>query len=273
LVDRGADQADGLRRMFGGARTRVLEIVSGGAGAGRTAVAVNLGAALARLGRNTLLVDCLDRSESSRAGRSLGVHAEGSRAAAVPGCRGYSVLALSRSDWLQAGPLAPSGLGTASAFGRGTAAYDWVLVNGAGVETIVAADDGRRDVLVVLSKAAASITEAYAAVKRMAVHDHRCRFRVVVNRVPSREAAARIFDNFARVARGYLELQLGLIGFIPSDPALGRAAAQGMPVLEHDPASAAAQAFGRLADLVASTAARSPAAPGHPAAAAAMGAM
>ncbi|MCC7079492.1 MAG: hypothetical protein IT530_02380 [Burkholderiales bacterium] len=250
MVERGTDQADGLRRMFGGVRTRVLELASGIAGVGRTAVAVNLAAALARSGRNTLLVDFVADSAASRAYRYLGVQ-PGADRGPLPAGKGCGVIALSHREWLQTGPLPASALGSGIAMRRETALYDWVLVNGAGIEPPIASDDGSRDVLVVLSSDVRSITEAYALVKRTAAADRRCRYRVLVNRVHSAAAAQRIFRNMADVAGGYLGVQLAQIGFVPADPAVERAAAAGVSVFEHAPAALAARAFARLADAIA----------------------
>lgn len=235
--------------MFGGVRTRVLEIVSGTTGVGRTSVAVNLAAGLARAGRNTLLVDFVPDPSVSRAHRYLGLTPTADHAPAYV-CKGYGVMALAHRHWMQSGPLPASALGGGTAIRREAALHDWVLVNGASVEPAVAADDGERDVLLVLSNGARSITEAYALVKRMSATDRRCRYRVVVNRVHSEAAAHRILRNVAQVARGYLDIQLALIGFVPADPSIERAAAQGASVFEHDPSSPAAQAFGRLADAI-----------------------
>lgn len=258
MVDRGADQADGLRRMFGGIRPRVLDIVAGEAGVGRASLVANLGAAFAKAGRDTLLVDYVEQPATSRIFRYLGMPASspGSHgvlaASNVPGCEGCAALELSRGQWLQAGPVAASGIATIAAPSRATASHDWILVSGATDEPVVVSDDGWREVVVVLSKAPSSITQAYALIKRISARDRRCRFHIVVNRVQSHEAASRTFQNMAQVAHGYLEVKLALIGFIPDDPSIERAAAHGCSVLEFAPLSAAAKAFNRLADVVGS---------------------
>jgi len=281
LVEPGTDQADGLRRMFGGMRTRVVELVSGIGGVGRTAVAVNLAAALARAGRSTLLVDFVADVSASRVQRYLGVIPSVDRVPASV-AKGYRVIALTHGEWLQSGPL-PAGAFVEDAVaddsplrtrrsllhaGRGargegervmslealdsssSALYDWVLVNGAGVEPVVASDDGSREVLLVLSNDPRSITEAYALVKRMTTGEGRCRYRVLVNRVHSAASAQRIFRNMADVAGGYLGIELAPIGFIPADPAIERAALAGISVFEHAPVSVAARAFAKLADAI-----------------------
>ncbi len=258
MVDRGADQADGLRRMFGGMRPRVLDIVAGEAGVGRASLVVNLGAALAKVGRDTLLVDYVERPATSRILRYLGMPKNSTAIHAVPtasrvsGFEGCAALEMSRGQWLQVGPLAASGIAAMASPSREAASHDWILVSGANDDAVVVSDDGWREVVVVLSKAPSSITQAYALIKRICARDRRCRFHVVVNRVQSHEAASRTFQNMAQVAHGYLEVKLALIGFIPVDSSIERAAAHGCSVLEFDPLSAAAKAYTRLADVVGS---------------------
>lgn len=252
MVERGFDQAHGLRRMFGTAPTRVLEIASGMTGVGRTSLVVNLGAALARSGRNTLLVDFVAQPAASRVYRYLGVMTADDSVSAANPLRigeGYGVTTLAHRDWVQSGPL-PARAFSSGGRGMNAGPHDWVLVNGTGVEPAVISEDGERDVLIVLSGVGASITDAYALLKRIVTADPRCRFRVVVNRVHSPEAARRIFANIAQVAQAYLGIALEYIGCIPADISVARAAAEGTSVLETAPAGAAAQAYIRLAEAI-----------------------
>lgn len=249
MVERGTDQADGLRRMFGGVRTRVLDVVAGIGGVGRTSVAVNLAAALARAGRNTLLVDFVSDRAASRVHRRLGLQPPAGREALAV-CKGYGVMAITHHEWMEAGPLPASTLGAANAMHRESAQHDWVLINGASVGPVVSTDDGSREVMLVLSNDARSITEAYALIKRMSGNDRRCRYHVLVNRVHTQTAAEAIFRNMAQAAQDYLDVQIAVVGAIPADPSIERAAQQGVSVLEFAPSSSAARAFSRLAQVI-----------------------
>ena len=57
MHDGSLDQAAGLRRLSAPRSAKVIAITGGKGGVGKTLTAVNLGAALARLGRNTMLLD------------------------------------------------------------------------------------------------------------------------------------------------------------------------------------------------------------------------
>lgn len=239
--------------MFGVARTRVLEVAAGRTGIGRTSLVVNLGAALARSGRNTLLVDFVAQLPQSRVHRYFGILAQDgavSRTAALPVAAGYGVTTLSHRDWMQSGPLPASAFGVAGR-GQTAAVHDWVLVNGTGVEPIVTTGEVERDVLIVSSGAGTSITDSYGLLKRIAAADPRCRFRVVVNRVRTPDAAQRIFGNIARVAQVHLGVALEYVGCIPADAAILRAEAEGTSVIDLAPSSAAAQAYARIAEVIA----------------------
>ncbi|MCC6535484.1 MAG: hypothetical protein IT531_23280 [Burkholderiales bacterium] len=246
LPERGTDQADGLRRMFPAARPWVTDIVAGGPGVGRASVAVNLAAALACAGRDTLLIDRTERNAASKVLRYLGMACgPGQSAAAAPGpvraAPGLAVLSVER------GVANAANWRASAALVRHAAARDCVLVSSAAAEPLIVAENACRDVLVVLSKDAAAITDAYALIKRMCSAGMRLRLRVVVNRVDSDGAALRIFRNLARVAHGYLDVRLELLGFVPAAAAIERAAAEGRPVLFASPRLPAARSFQRLA--------------------------
>ena len=51
------DQAEGLRRLLVSNQTRVITVVAGKSGVGRTSMTINLAAALARSGKDVLVLD------------------------------------------------------------------------------------------------------------------------------------------------------------------------------------------------------------------------
>jgi flagellar biosynthesis protein FlhG len=256
LVKRGHDQAHGLRRMFCESPPRVIEIAAGRDPEARVSVAVNLGAALARSGCRTLLVDCARESSGAPVLRYLGRRSRGFGAeagsAVLPrtGPEGFAVFELAREPWGHASSARGTHAGE-KALPREAACYDCVLLSGSSIEPVLVADSGLREVVLLLSPSAASIVDAYSLIKRLTAHGVPCRFRVVVDRIDSETAARRVFQNLARVAYGYLDIRLEMIGFVPADPWVARAAAQGCSVIECDPDAPAARAYGRLARTIA----------------------
>src|SRR5487761_1918570 len=55
--ENGLDQAEGLRRLLVGNQTRIVTVVAGKAGVGRTSMTINLAAALACSGKDVLVLD------------------------------------------------------------------------------------------------------------------------------------------------------------------------------------------------------------------------
>ena len=246
LVDPHNDQADGLRRMFAAERLRIIHVVAGSAGAGRLTVAVNLGVALARAGRETLLIDVIEnrRRRTALDYLGLGPRIRQDATSATAGPHGLGILALDHAS-----SQAPMRAAQVAAR-RSALAYALVTDSSTRCARWLPTEDQCREFVVVLSRAAASITDAYALVKRMSAAGVCRRFHVLINRVASEAEAALIFRNMSRAARGYLDVELELLGFVPADVALEQAAAQMRSVLETAPAAPSAMAFARLAQRV-----------------------
>ena len=248
LADRHNDQADGLRRMFAAERLRVIHVIAGSAGVGRLTVAVNLGVALAKAGRETLLIDVIENRQRQTALDYLALNPRARQAASgltsVTGPHGLGVLAMdatSTQSPMRAAQIAGCcpGLSFALVTDSSTRCGRWLPI-----------EDERREFIVVLSRATTSITDAYALIKRMNAAGACRRFHVLINRVASGAEAALIFRNMSAVARGYLDVELDLLGFIPADPALEPAAAQHASLLDAAPEAPAAKAFIRLAHRI-----------------------
>jgi len=245
--------------MFSTERMRLIHVVAGREDVGRTAIAANLGVALARAGRDTLLADCIERGSSGRAlaylglEPRLGVAGRGIVSSIVGGPQGLSVLLLDAAAFGDAAPGDGARSAASAALLDYAASLDFVLLSSRSMLPVelLPIEEERREVMVVLSRAASSITEAYALVKRLSAAGIKRRFQVLVNRVGSEAEANLIFRNMAAVAQGYLDVQLDMLGYIPADDALEGATRAGKSVLESAPKSAAAQALRRLADDVA----------------------
>jgi flagellar biosynthesis protein FlhG len=104
-----------------------------------------------------------------------------------------------------------------------------------------------QETVVVLSGNSASITEAYALIKKVSHTFARKNFRILVNKVRSQADARSIFENIAQVAQQRGVARLDYAGAVPMDDALRQAAQLCRPVLMHAPESAAAMAFRDIA--------------------------
>ncbi|SFC06012.1 flagellar biosynthesis protein FlhG [Polaromonas sp. OV174] len=103
------------------------------------------------------------------------------------------------------------------------------------------------NVMVVLQPHAASITQAYACIKRLHYAHALQRVRVLVNQVADEAEAKRILENLARTGSRYLAVALEPAGWVRADPLLLQAQRLDLTVVEAFQSSPAARDFRRIA--------------------------
>jgi flagellar biosynthesis protein FlhG len=253
------DQAEGLRRMLAGPKPRIVTFLSATAADDKGAMLVNLGASLARAGNDVVIVDAC--SAQYGVARRLGVE------------HNPSLLSLARQEcgMNQVVRQVPQGFGVASmAPGRGVrrsaddvrrlaSAFD-VLVKQSGMVIVdgeFGADDSfplpvmdSAEIVIQVSTSAASITAAYALLKRLSQQLGRRPFGILVTGASEAEAKV-VYDNMSSAASRYLAVQLTSMGSVPADEYLHRAARLGRAVVDAFPLAGASVAFRRLAGRVA----------------------
>lgn len=247
------DQAEGLRRMLAGPKPRIVTFLSATPGDDKGAMLVNLGASLARAGNEVVIVDACHEQYGVAA--RLGVD------------RGASLLQVARQECAlnQVIQHVPQGFGVASmARGRPASAAEArrlakafdVLVKQSGIVIVdgeFGGDEGfpvpimeNSEIVVQVSPAAASITAAYALIKRLSQQFGRRPFGILVTNASETEAKV-VYDNMASAASRYLAVQLTSMGSVPADEYLQRAARLGRAVVDAFPLAGASVAFRRLA--------------------------
>jgi flagellar biosynthesis protein FlhG len=102
------------------------------------------------------------------------------------------------------------------------------------------------EIVVQVSTSAASITNAYALIKRMSQQLGRRPFGILVTDATEAEAKV-VYDNMAAAATRYLAVTLTSMGSVPADEYLQRAARLGRAVVDAFPLAGASVAFRRLA--------------------------
>jgi flagellar biosynthesis protein FlhG len=250
------DQAEGLRRMLQGPRPRIVTFLSATPEDDKGAMLVNLGASLAQTGNEVLIVDACDREYG--VARRLGL----SRAAtlanvarqecglnqvlhAVP--QGFTVATLGATLGDR-----PNGSTDARRLAK---TFD-VLVKQAGIVMVDGelGPDGEfplplmasSEIVVQVGTSAASITNAYALIKRLAQQLGRRPFGILVTGATEAEAKL-VYDNMSTAATRYLAVNLSSMGSVPADEYLHRAARLGRAVVDAFPLAGASVAFRRLA--------------------------
>ena len=102
------------------------------------------------------------------------------------------------------------------------------------------------EIVVQVSTSAASITNAYALIKRLSQQLGRRPFGILVTGATEAEAKV-VYDNMSSAATRYLAVTLSSMGSVPADEYLHRAARLGRAVVDAFPLAGASVAFRRLA--------------------------
>lgn len=248
---KSSDQAEGLRRMLGRQNPRVITLVSGGKGTGKTSAAINLATAIAASGRSVLLLDenygnrnvaevlgtrtTVDLMDVIRGGRLL-------EQCLLPGPEGLMILPAGR------GVQALTGLDDhgrdrlIEGFARIGGALDYIIVDtvaGAASRLLPLAHPDQESILVAATDAAGQ-TAAYGMMKLMQSELNRRRLSLLVSMAHTEADADAAFRNIAAVAQRYLKLDVNYLGSTPRDRRVHDAERAGRPVVEmfpHAPSS------------------------------------
>jgi flagellar biosynthesis protein FlhG len=251
------DQAAGLRKLLGHGAQRTIAIGSAARGAGRTLIAANLAVALARAGHSVMLLDCSSGPGSSTA--LLGARAS---ADVLDGLRGEAKVCDLAGEGAagvrvaRAGALVTALRTTSDAhamrlphlFDELRDGADLLLVDSPPASIALCA--AARELVLVVPAQAHAITDSYRFVKRFSAECGRRPLRVLINRVQLTSHADRIFGNLSATCRKFLNLPLELVGQIPHDERLVRAARLRWPAADACPESPGARALQDCADRI-----------------------
>lgn len=258
MADFRSDQAAGLRRLMGGGQLQVLTFVAGCEGVGRSVTVSNLGVALARQGKEVLIID--EHASRDDIASSFGLQARFDLIHVVQGEMHLDQVLLRPMSGLRILPAARAAkkltrlsLAQQQAFLEAMSdldrPVDIILVDASLAHPHGFSPFGlaAQETVVVISGNSASITEAYALIKKVSHTFARKQFRILVNKVRNHADARSIFENIAQVAaqRGIAQLDYG--GAVPFDEALRQASQLCRSVLLQAPESAAAMAFRDIA--------------------------
>jgi flagellar biosynthesis protein FlhG len=228
--------------------TRTIAIASGKGGVGKTNVCVNLGLALAKLGRAVTIID-MDLGLGN-IDVILGVDARLTLEEVVAGrcslsealiegpygtrlvCAGSGVVALANLEPEQREHL----IARLSVIDDSS---DIVLLDiGAGISpNVIDFIAAAGEVIVVTTTEPAAMTDAYALIK---VTHHQARdvaFSLLVNQVVNPREAREVAQAMVSAARRFLDVDLATLGFLPHDDKLLSAIKRQVPVLVSYPTS------------------------------------
>ena len=252
-----SDQAAGLRRLLARSSSRVVTVVGARDGLGATSIVVNLAAVLGNSGKDVLVLD--ENLSQDNVANTLALKARHDLLHVVRGDKAWQDVVLSAAQGVRVLPVAraiqslpklsePERDRLLESLCAAAKDMDVVLVDAARAgHSVCASLSGDEPLLLVLNATASGITESYALLKQMAMHNGRQAFDIVVNKVGSEREALAIFDNMAQVAGRHLQVHLEYLGHIPVDEKLKRATQLGRPVTEAFPAAQSSYAMREIA--------------------------
>lgn len=255
------DQAEGLRRLLARDSVRVVTLTSGRTGVGKSNIVANLAAALAKRGRHVLVLDeqqgkgsveslfglsaRYDLMHVIRREKTLeevvtsgpeGVHI----VAAGEGLQVLAGLGQDDQDWL------------VQSFRQLSQSVDVVLVDAvAGIASnVLPLTLASQEIVIVVSRHASSITDAYALIKVLNQRFAIRRFHIVVSKVHDEAEARTLYRKMAEVAGRFLEISLDFMGYVPQDEKLKQAGRIFRPVIDAFPTAASSAAVRGLAEAL-----------------------
>jgi flagellar biosynthesis protein FlhG len=258
MGDVGFDQASGLRRLKQARPVKVVAVTGGKGGVGKTLVAVNLGAALAQLGKRVMLLDA--DLGLANADVVLGLHARLNLEHVINGDCALEDVIVTASSGLRVVPASSGNYdmatlarsqhaGLIGAFSELLEPLDVLLIDtAAGLgDGVIMFSEAAHHVVVVVCDEPASITDAYGLIKVLKRRQPGCCIEVVANMVDSPAHGRALYDKLSRVCHRFLGVTPGYFGCIPHDEYLRRSIRRQSTVVETYPGSPSARAFVRLA--------------------------
>lgn len=253
------DQAKNLRRMLHMAsdtekETKVLAVVSGKGGVGKSNFSLNFALELTMAGKDVLLFD-LDIGMAN-VDILMGVSSK------------YTIVdmierELTIWDIIEEGPKSLSfvagGTGLSSLFQMNprklsrflqqleliNGKYDFIIFDmGAGISKdslhfILSANE----VIVVTTPEPTSVTDAYAMIKYIQLKDQEVPTSLLVNRTESMSEGKKTFENLKLVTDQFLQKEITMLGIIPNDPIVLKAVKSQTPFVIYAPDSKPSKAI------------------------------
>ena len=272
------DQAEKLRRIVRGLRerseaiidraskksgknARLIAVTSGKGGVGKTSLIVNIAIRLSKKGYRVVIID-----------GDLGLANVEVMLGIVPKFSMYDIInsGISLSDVISDGPagikLISGGTGitemayldrrkfdrlldTLSALDNYA---DFILIDtGAGISRnvtkfVLAA----REVILVTSPEPTSITDAYAVLKIISLHNRECQVKMIANMVENPAEAEDLLVRINAAAKKFIGTEIKSLGFLKNDPSLRRAIKMQTPLIISAPKSAAAKSIDKITQRI-----------------------
>jgi flagellar biosynthesis protein FlhG len=238
--------------------TRVLSFTSGKGGVGKTHTVTNTGIALAELGMSVLILDAdlglanVDVLLNLKPKGNLNDVLKGKLNLddiLIEGPGGISIIpAASGVEELQALD-SEAKMFLLQEIERVAHRFDYLLIDTpAGIGSdVMYFNSAAADVVCVITGEPTSLTDTYALIKVLSGSYGEKRVSVIVNDVPSEDAARQAFGKLARAVDKFLQVEVRYVGWIPSDDIVRECVMQQQPVVLEYPSSRIAMAVAEVA--------------------------
>ena len=255
------DQAAGLRKMKKMKPVRVIAITSGKGGVGKTNLSVNIGIALADMGRRVALLDA--DMGLANVDILLGMYPKFNLSHVLSGDKTLDEIMLNGPSGLKIIPGA-SGIqkmaelttieqaAIVRAFSDIDADLDVLIVDtAAGISSsVVNFARACQEIVVVVCDEPTSLTDAYAFIKLLNRDYGLSHFHVICNMVQSVQQGMALFQKLTKVTSHYLDVTLQFDGAVPYDEYLRKSVQKQNPVVVAFPGCQAAQAIKGIAGKI-----------------------
>lgn len=240
---------------------QVIAVTGGKGGVGKSNVSVNLGMALAELGRRVVLLDAdlglgnIDILLGISSNKTIENVLQGEcdlKDIMVRGPGGIRIVPASSGTQKLSQLNSLEHAGLIQAFSDIGDDMDVLIIDtAAGIsDTVLSFVRAAQEVLMVVTDEPTSITDAYAQIKLLNRDYGLFRFRIVANMVRTPQEGSALFAKLSKVTDRFLDVAMQYAGAIPQDDALRRAVQRQKAVIEAYPRSKAATAFRALAKKV-----------------------
>lgn len=245
--------------------SRIIAVTSGKGGVGKSNVSVNLAINLKKMGKRVLIFDAdfglanvevmfgaipkytlKDVIYNGMDIKDIISHGAGD----IPFISGGSgILGLSNISREQIGVLLHS-------MAELDGLADIIIIDtGAGIsDTVMEFVSASNEVILVTTPEPSSLTDSYSLLKvlcsRPGFNKNDCLIKVVANKTASAEDGRNVYARLKTVVNRFLDVNMELLGIIPSDQALERAVMQQVPVSLSSPGAKSSKAFEDLAGAI-----------------------
>ena len=256
------DQAQKLRDIVGEGSNdvsdaRIITISSGKGGVGKTNFTVNLGIALAKLGKRVTIIDA--DLGLANVDVLFGIVTKYNLSNVIKG-------EISVQDSMVKGPydinIISGGSGIMDLIDLDqnqleklihTLSYfntisDYILIDtGAGLsKSVLSFVEAASDVVLIITPDPTSITDAYALIKNI-TNDDQKKIKLIINRVDSNEEGDEVFNKLEQAVTKFLNRELENLGYIFEDSNLKRAVRKQTPLLDAYPRAIASKGIENIA--------------------------